>query len=607
MKFLNKLSIVPAVLCTAFSGYAADGLEILHLGTNNTLVRVTGTAHYILLPVQESIPDAVVDVIVDGNTEKTFYVRLASSNVDYFVPFDLSPYSEKEVLLNVVSHSDRTGTREASDNVCWDEMALSETFDDANREKYRPAYHHTPRYGWMNDPNGMFYKDGVWHLYFQHNPYGAKWQNMTWGHSVSDDLVHWTQQPNAIEPNGLGAVFSGSSVVDTENTAGFGKDKVVAIYTSAGLSQIQSLAHSDDDGMTFSFYNGSPIITTEREARDPNMFWNEDIKKWNLVLANALEHEMLIYSSPDLKKWTLESSFGKGFGSQDGVWECPDLMKLPVRGTNEEKWVLICNINPGGPFGGSATQYFVGDFNGKEFVCDTPAEKAKWMDYGKDHYATVSWSNAPENRHTVIGWMSNWQYANEVPTMQFRSANTLPRDLELFQAPDGDLYLSVKPSPEVDALRGAKKSYGPVSVSEKARAYNLPSENDGICEILLDVDLKKAQKLDILLSNKKGEKVAMHYDAAMQTFAMDRKKSGLVQFSQHFPAVTVAPVHGEGNRCKLRIFIDRCSIEAFEEDGKFAMTNLVFPTEPYNAISISTEKGKARVESLEIYSINPSK
>ena len=509
--------------------------------------------------------------------------------------------------MNIVTTQGRSTVREAKDDACWKNLTLSDTFDTTNREKYRPVYHHTPLYGWMNDPNGMFYKDGVWHLYFQHNPYGSKWQNLSWGHSSSKDLINWTPEPEALEPNGLGMVFSGSCALDTNNTAGYGKDAVLGLYTSADVSQTQSLVWSKDNGKTFEFYPANPIITLESEARDPNMFWDEKAGQWVLLLAHALEHEMLVFTSPDMKEWTLQSSFGKGIGAQGGVWECPDLFKLKVDGTDEEKWVLICNLNPGGPFGGSATQYFVGDFDGKTFKADTDSEgkiPTKWMDYGKDHYATVSWSDAPDNRRTVIGWMSNWQYAAEVPTMQYRSANTLPRDLSLFRAPDGNIYLSSAPSPELLALRdklsvNVKKA----NIRKKAVRYSLPEANSGVCEILLDVDARKSEQINFIIANNDGEKVVMEYDVADHTLSFDRRESGNVDFSQDFPAVTVSPTFEDNGKISLRIFIDRSSIEVFGNNGQFVMTNLVFPERPYTSLSISSTGGNARIENLKIYSI----
>ena len=582
----------------------SKGVAIEYLGTNNTLVRVTDAGKFLILPVQESNDEAVVNVIVDGKLEKTLNVRLAKSKVDYSVPLDIEKYKGHNVVLNVVTSQNRSTVREAKEDACWNNITVSDSFDTANREKYRPAFHHTPLYGWMNDPNGMFYKDGVWHLCYQWNPYGSKWQNLSWGHSTSSDLIHWDHQQNAVlEPDGLGMIFSGSSAIDSENSAGFGKDAIVAMYTSAATSQIQSLASSTDDGRTFTVYPGNPVLTLESEARDPNMFWNPATKTWTLVLAHALEKEMLIFTSPDMKQWTLQSSFGKGIGAQDGVWECPDLFELTVPGTDEKKWVLLCNLNPGGPFGGSATQYFVGDFDGKTFKADTDETgkiQTKWLDFGKDHYATVSFSDAPEGRRTVIGWMSNWQYAPEVPTMQYRSANTLPREMGLFRAADGQLYVSSVPSPEVDAIRGKMVKSEKTSVGTKAKNYAIPE----IGEILMDINPMKADSIDITLSNEQGDKVVMTYCPKSEEFVFDRRNSGVVDFSQDFPAVTKAPTFSDGDDLSLRIFIDRSSIEVFEKDGKFVMTNLVFPSSPYTTLSVSAKGGSAKVSDLKVYSIN---
>ncbi|MBJ2195964.1 MAG: DUF4980 domain-containing protein [Muribaculaceae bacterium] len=582
-----------------------NGIKVEHLGSNNTLVRVTGSGRYILLPVQETNDDASVSILVDGKPDRTINVRLAKTKVDYTVPFDLSPYKGRNVVLNITTSQNRATVREAKEDACWNNISVTDSFPAANREKFRPAFHHTPVYGWMNDPNGMFYKDGVWHLYYQWNPYGSKWQNMTWGHSSSTDLINWQHHPAAIEPDGLGTVFSGSCAIDKDDTAGFGSDAVIALYTSAAASQVQSLAHSNDNGNTFEIYPGNPVITLESEARDPNMFWNEATGEWNLVLAHALEHEMLVFTSPDMKQWTLQSAFGKGLGAQDGVWECPDLFELAVDGSDQKKWVLICNINPGGPFGGSATQYFIGEFDGKTFTPDRDADgnvPTKWMDYGKDHYATVSWSNAPDNRRTVIGWMSNWQYAAEVPTMQYRSANTLPREIGLFRASDGEIYTSCTPSPEIGALRGnasvKKRSF---TAGKKSRTFALPEANGGICEITLEITPKKGVPVNLTLANEAGNKVEMVYNPAESTFSFDRYQSGQTDFSQDFPAITTAPAFTDGGNLRLRIFIDRSSIEVFEQNGRFAMTNLVFPESPYTTLSVNAPAGNARIENLAIY------
>ena len=542
------------------------------LGDNHAMQPVTVDQKYLLLPVQEKEEFANVRVIADNQQVQNFNVRLAVDKVDYYVPLDIRRFGKKQVLLDINFHGDRRTTGAIKDFACWKEMKQTEAYDATNREKFRPQYHHSPAYGWMNDPNGMFYKDGEFHLYYQFNPYGSQWENMTWGHSTTKDLIHWEAQPIAIEPDAIGSIFSGSCVVDKNNTSGFGKGTIVAFYTSAGQHQTQSMAYSTDNGKTFKKYENNPILTSDiPDFRDPKVFWNPEIQKWNLILAAG--QEMRIYSSPNLKDWTYESSFGKEYGNHDGVWECPDLMKLQVRGTDKQKWMLICNINPGGPFGGSATQYFVGEFDGHKFTCDTKPEVTKWMDYGKDHYATVTFDNAPDGRKIAIAWMSNWQYANQVPTKQFRSANSIARDLGLYEY-QGDTYCSVIPSKENLALRGK-------TVKKPTQA----------CEIV--VDMKSAT--EIVLWNTKGEQVVMSYDGAKHLFKMDRTKTGDNSFSEAFPAETCAPTYGDIKQ--LRIFMDNSSIEAIDADGKMAMTNLVFPSEPYNNIKV--KGGKATIYEIK--------
>ena len=550
--------------------------EVQFLSNNHSLYRINSdnqSKKYLLLPVQESAEVSNIKVIGSSRQLKTLNVRLANNHIDYYVPLCLQVFAdEKGLMLDI--HVNGDYSKEGLNALtCWENMKFSDAFDMKNREQYRPDFHHTPAYGWMNDPNGLFYKDGVWNLYFQYNPYGSQWENMTWGHSTSTDLVHWKFQGTPIQPDAVGTIFSGSAVVDKNNTSGFGKDAVVALYTSAAENQTQSMAYSTDNGKTFTKYEGNPIITsTVPDFRDPHMFWNEDIKKWNMILA-AGQH-MEIYTSDNLKDWKLESSFGEKYGNHGGVWECPDLMKLKVRGTDKEKWMLICNINPGGPSGGSATQYFVGDFDGHKFTCDSKPEVTKWMDYGKDHYATVTFDNAPEGRHVAIAWMSNWQYANQVPTQQYRSGNSIPRDLGLFEY-KGETYCSVVPSPEMTAAR-----------SKKAGKKLTES-----CEMV--VNLKG--NATITLSNDKGEKVVMNYDAKSETFSMDRTKSGKKDFSKDFAAVTKAPTYGKISQ--LRIFIDKSSIEALDADGKMSMTNLVFPSKPYNKVTV---KGKGKYQVYDI-------
>ena len=532
------------------------------LSSNHAMKRVKTADKYILLPVEEEEGYAHIRVIKDNQVVKEFNCKLAINKTDYNVPLDVSEYGG-DVLLDIQFSGDKRSIGLINNFVCWKDIKATNVFDSKNREKFRSIYHHTPVYGWMNDPNGMFYKDGVWHLYYQYNPYGSQWENMTWAHSTSTDLIHWKNHGEVIQPDVLGTIFSGSSVVDKENTAGFGKDAVVAFYTSAGAAQTQSIAYSTDNGETFKKYVNNPILTSDvPDFRDPNVFWNEEVKQWNLILAAG--QQMNIYSSKNLKDWKYESSFGEGYGNHGGVWECPDLLKMG------DKWVLICNINPGGPFGGSATQYFVGSFDGHKFTCESKPEVTKWMDYGKDHYATVSFSNAPDGRIVVLPWMSNWQYANQVPTQQFRSANGLPRDLGLYSY-NGEDYVSVKPSPEVFAAF-EKKPSGRLQSAAYIEVTNIKSN------------------ASIVLSNDKGERVTMVYDGKNATFSMDRTESGVTDFHSDFKAKTVAPTNGVIK--SMQIFIDRCSIEAFDTEGKVAMTNLVFPSKPYDKIIVKGCKVK---------------
>ena len=554
---------------------AASAQDARFLSSNHCIYRINEQKSYLLLPVQEKAEMCNIKVVKNNTQVKALNVRLASNHIDYYVPLDLKQFGkDAQLALDIHVNGTYRNDGELSGFTCWKNMQLSDTFDTANREKYRPVYHHTPAWGWMNDPNGMFYKDGVWHLYFQHNPYGSQWENMTWGHSTSTDLLHWTFQGDPVEADAWGTIFSGSAVVDHNNTSGFGKGAVVAMYTSAGENQTQSIAYSNDNGQTFTKYAGNPVLTSNTpDYRDPHVFWNEDIKRWNMIMAEG--QHMDIYSSADLKEWKLESQFGAEYGNHGGVWECPDLMKMKVRGTDQYKWMLLCNINPGGPFGGSATQYFVGQFDGHKFTCESAPEVTKWMDYGKDHYATVTFDNAPDGRRVAMAWMSNWQYANQVPTMQFRSANSVPRDLDLYEY-EGQTYCGVTPSPELAAARPKKAT----------------KTLTDACEMV--VTLKG--NATITLANDKGEQVVMTYDEKSRTFAMDRTKSGQKEFSDDFAALTVAPVHGKMSQ--LRLFIDRSSIEAFDADGKMAMTNLVFPTKPYNKVLV---KGKAK---YVVYNLN---
>ncbi len=546
----NRLKTL--ALCMLSSATLANAQTFL--SDTQAMKRIQTTNKYVLLPVEESENLAHIRVIKDNNVVKEFNCKLAVNKVDYSVPLDVSEFGG-DVLLDIQFTGEKKNTGSIQYFTCWKELKETNSFDSSNREKYRPLYHHTPPYGWMNDPNGIFYKDGVWHLYFQYNPFGSQWENMNWGHSTSRDLIHWTYEGIPIQPDALGVIYSGCCVVDKDNVAGFGKNAIIAFYTSAGTSQTQSIAYSLDNGKTFTKYAGNPIVTSNvPDFRDPKVFWNEDTQLWNLILAAG--QQMSIYSSKNLKDWTFESHFGEGYGNHDGVWECPDLIKMG------NKWVLLCNINPGGPYGGSATQYFVGHFDGHKFTCESAPTVTKWLDYGKDQYATVTFNNAPNGRIVAIPWMSNWQYGNHVPTLQFRSANGLPRELGLFSY-QGESYISVKPSPEVFK-----------AFSNKTSTKLQPASYIEVTNI--------KGNASITLKNNQNEEVVMVYDAKKDTFSMDRNQSGVSDFSSEFKTITTSPTYGAISG--LQIFVDKSSVEVFDVDGKMAMTNIVFPTSPYTDV-----------------------
>ena len=599
-KQVQTFLTILVMMIFSFSDASADtsSLLIKDLGEGHCLVHINTNQRYLLLPVEEVMPDVRVSMIVNNKEVNVADVRLAVNRVDYFVPLDLSDYAGKNILLKFKLGSNDP-IRGKLSAVCCKEMKLSDTFDTGNREKFRPTYHFSPLYGWMNDPNGMVYKDGEYHLFYQHNPYGSKWGNMHWGHAISKDLINWEHRPDAITPDALGTIFSGSAVVDTDNTAGFGAGAIVAIYTQNSDRQVQSIAYSTDNGRSFTKYENNPVLTSDaRDFRDPKVFWHKETQRWIMLL--AVGQEMQIFSSSNLKDWAFESSFGEGQGAHGGVWECPDLFELPVDGTNEKKWVLLCNLNPGGPFGGSATQYFVGTFNGKEFVNESPS-KTKWMDWGKDHYATVTWSDAPDNRRIAIAWMSNWQYANDVPTFQYRSPNSVPRDLSLFTV-DGETYLQSAPSPELLKLRDISKKRS-FKVNGTRTIKDMIAGNEGAYEIELTIENQHADVIGFRLYNDKGEEVDMQYDMKEKKFSMDHRKSGEVGFNENFPMLTWTTIESGKDELKLRLFVDKSSVEAFGDGGRFVMTNQVFPSEPYTHIDFYSKGGAYKVDSFVIYKL----
>ena len=580
-----------------------------------TVIHITNPTNYILLPIEEEAAESQVLLDTGEAADTDMDIRLAQTQVDYFVPFAL-PAGAKAATVRVRNKS--------KDALCWKEIKLSDTFDTANTEKFRPVYHHTPLYGWMNDANGLVYKDGEYHLYFQYNPYGSKWGNMHWGHSVSKDLVHWEHLAPAIARDTLGHIFSGSSIVDQENVAGYGVGSILVFYTSASdkNGQIQCLAFSKDNGRTFTKYEKNPILCPAdglRDFCDPKVFRYEPEDKWVMIV--SADKEMRFYDSKNLKDWNYMSSFGEGYGVQPCQFECPDMVELPVDGDlNRKKWALIVNVNPGCYFGGSATQYFTGDFDGKKFSCDSQSNVTKWMDWGKDHYATVCFSNTGE-RTIAVPWMSNWQYCNIVPTKQFRSANALPRELSLYTQ-DGEIYLSAAPVLEIKTLRKEKKEIPAFTVANDYQFVSFLADYDGAFDLALEITAGEAEIMGFSLFNDKGEKVDIYFNLPEKRLVMDRTKSGIVDFGKKsvpheievhdrrkttsinyiddFALATWAPIKKE-NKYTLDVFVDKCSVEIFLNGGKVAMTNLIFPSEPYNRMCFYSKGGSFQVDSFNAY------
>ena len=618
-KIINHLAVAMAAVSFTACQPQKSGLTFEHQGDTLTIVHITNPSKYLILPIQESCNEGKVKLDTGSPADMAMDVRLAVDSVEYYVPFAL-PQGVKEAVVTI--------GRVAANAVCWDNISLADTFDTSNTDYYRPEYHHTPLYGWMNDANGLVYKDGEYHLYFQYNPYGSKWGNMHWGHSVSKDLVHWQHLDPAIARDTLGHIFSGSTVIDKNNSAGYGRDAMIAFYTSASdeHGQIQCMAYSNDNGRTYTKYENNPILTPFdglKDFRDPKVFWYEPAQKWYMIV--SADKNMRFYSSTDLKQWEYLSQFGEGYGVQPNQFECPDFIQLPVDGNKDNmKWVMIVNINPGCPFGGSATEYFIGDFDGKEFKCDTDKSVTKWLDFGKDHYATVCFSNTGD-RIIAVPWMSNWQYANVTPIRQYRGANALPRELSLYTK-DGEIYMAANVVKETEALRKSTRSIESLSVEGETVIDSITDGQNSGVELEMDIVPGKAQTVGFDIMNAKGEKTGIYLDLKSGRAVMDRTESGLIAFGEKaephfkenhdrrktesinyindFALGTWAPLSlCEGKTYHLDVFVDKCSVELFVDGGRIAMTNLVFPTEVYSSLRFYTEGGKAEVKNLNIHKL----
>ena len=488
-------------------------------------------------------------------------------------------------------------------------------------EPFRPQYHYTPEKNWMNDPNGMVFYEGEYHLFYQYNPAGDKWGHMSWGHAVSPDMVHWTHLPLALAEADNVMIFSGSAVVDWKNSSGFGKDgrpPLVAVYTGFRTTdrvQFQCIAYSNDKGRTWTKYSANLVIDiNSMDFRDPKVQWHDATRRWIMTVSLSAEHKVRFYGSDNLKAWTLLSEFGPA-GATGGVWECPDLFELPLPGTNDKRWVLVVNMNPGSVAGGSGGQYFIGRFDGTQFVADrdslipprpgrSASESAHWFDYGPDYYAAVSWSDVPasDGRRLWLGWMSNWEYGGDVPTSPWRSAMSIPRELGLSRTAEG-IRLVQKPAREVESLRDRHFAFKSGDVSE-ANAWLKERHVQGDqLELMVEFAPRSSGTEGVKVLTSDTEATVIGVDRQRGRAFVDRTHSGNVTFHQKFSGVYDAPLAVHDGRVKLHLFVDASSVEVFVNDGERVFTSLVYPSAASRGVELFGSITSARITSLNVWTL----
>ncbi|MDD4971292.1 MAG: glycoside hydrolase family 32 protein [Paludibacter sp.] len=477
-----------------------------------------------------------------------------------------------------------------------------------NESDCRPICHFTPPAHWMNDPNGLVYYAGEYHLFYQYNPNGNTWGPMNWGHTVSTDLFNWKDLPIALYPDDNGAAFSGSAVVDSMNSSGFkagNESPIIAVFTSAGTKQAQSIAYSTDKGRNWSKYDNNPVLPNPgiNDFRDPKVSWYATQNKWVMALAKG--NVIGFYSSTDLKNWTFESDFGLNYGAHGGVWECPDLFQLPVEGTNLKKWVLLVSINPGGPNGGSATQYFIGNFDGNKFTADQNI--TSWVDYGTDNYAGVTYNNIPvsDGRRIMIGWMSNWNYAQQVPTTTWRSTMTVPKVISMVQNSQG-YNLRFNPTDEL------RKYYSKSDTTIQQPKNSIELTGNGIIksgcyDINLVADFSQSDSLQFTIGDS-AERLKIVFDKKNGTVTIDRSQSGLVGFNSGFkqPIVCSGFILNADQKVDIRMIIDKTSVELFWNKGDYVMTSLFFPKYKYDFLKLKGSGTLALISNFSLKGLTQS-
>lgn len=455
----------------------------------------------------------------------------------------------------------------------------------------RPLLHFTPQRHWINDPNGLIWHDGEYHLFYQHNPEGDTWGHMSWGHAVSTDLLHWTELPVAIAEDEQWSIFSGSTVVDQHNTSGLGDGTsapMLAIYTGAarqpgpqgGYRQVQCLASSTDRGRTWTKFDGNPVLDLGLDGfRDPKVFWHAATARWVMLVSIADEGWLRFFASPDLKQWTPVGEVHLDL-PDCRIWECPDLIELPIEGDpSRSAWLLKFDVFQGHPGGGSGALAVMGDFDGSCFVATQPP---RWIDGGKDFYAAIAFAAMPpgDSRKVWLGWMNDHRYAKYTPTSPWRGAMTLPRELTLRPDTSGELQLVQRPVAELAGLRGPAITRPgldlPAGEVELFAPGELPPAHEFVIELeVLDGAVLPSWSLKLRADAHEATRVGV--DAARREVWIDRSASAWAAPEGGWPGRrAIAWAGSSASRQRLHLVVDTCSVEAFTGDGLAVLTELVF-------------------------------
>ncbi len=557
-----------------------------------------------------------VDLLVDGEVVRTA-TGSESESLEWH-SWDVGDLAGQAARLRVVdAESGGWG------HICVDQIQLSDSERRGTgieiaayrgspryyREPYRPQFHFTPEIHWMNDPNGLVYFGGEYHLFYQHNPFGNRWGHMSWGHAVSPDLVHWQHLPLALAEEDGVMIFSGCAVVDRENTSGFGTTDdppLVAIYTGhRSDNQSQHIAYSTDRGRTWTKYARNPVIDVgERDFRDPKVFWHEPTERWVMVVSLAAKKVLQFWGSSDLKSWKHLSDFGPAGAPDKPNWECPDLFELPIEGgLGDTFWVLEVDMGSGSVAGGSGGEYFVGMFDGTRFVNDGPPERVAWVDYGRDFYAPVSFSDIPaaDGRRIWIGWLNNWQ-TSLLPTHPWRSAQSIPRVLSLREV-DGELRLIQRPVRELEKLRVERRRLAGVDVRGNDKTLAAAGIEGAQLEIRAVLEPGNAKECGLKVRQGDDEETVIGYDVAKGTVFVDRTRSGDVDFDARFAGRHEGPLSLTDGRVELVIYVDTSSVEVFAGDGAVVITDRIFPSEDSTGLALYSRGGTARAVTIDVWEL----